>query len=95
MKMNAALALDLRDVDILKRLQITKEQIEEDRWIDAIDSGSESLCQAIGRAASASAIEILLVPSAQDPTLEEFNIVLIVENAPPGSGKWRPQNTNT
>ncbi|MBI5095540.1 MAG: RES family NAD+ phosphorylase [Candidatus Hydrogenedentes bacterium] len=88
-EVNLAQVLDLRDPAILKRLGVTQTALNADQWRDEMDAGRESLCQAIGRTAKEAGVEALLVASAQATNSNEHNLVLIIENAPPGSKKWR------
>lgn len=80
--------LDLRDTKIQARLGVSQEKLDRDNWKAATDAGQESLCQALGRAAHEAGVEGLLVRSAHARDPGDFNIVLIIENAPAGSGKW-------
>ncbi|MBX7256180.1 MAG: RES family NAD+ phosphorylase [Candidatus Hydrogenedentes bacterium] len=89
LEVNGATALDLRDTGILSQLSLSLRQLKEDRWKVAIDEGRESLCQAVGRAAFTSGVEILLTPSILKPHSEDFNVVLIIENAQTPSEKCR------
>jgi RES domain-containing protein len=80
--------LDFQDPAVLGRLGITPDQLARDRWKEATDAGRESLCQALGRAAFEAGVEALLVASAYGQDSGDYNLVLILENAPPDSGKW-------
>ncbi len=88
-EVNGAAALDLRDARILSQLSLSLQQLKEDRWKEATDEGRDSLCQAVGRAAFTSGIEILLVPSILEPDDGNFNVVLIIENAQTPSEKFK------
>jgi RES domain-containing protein len=79
-------ALNLCENSVLADLGITSKQIKGDRWKDANDSGEESFCQAIGRAALDAGFGALLVPSAQSMCATDYNVVLIVENC---RGMWK------
>ncbi|MBN1476744.1 RES family NAD+ phosphorylase [Candidatus Sumerlaeota bacterium] len=87
-RVNLSMVLDLRDSGVLKQLGVTTSQLRADRWREATDSGDESLCQAIGRAAFLAGFEGLITPSAEAEKSGDFNIVLVLENAPESSGKW-------
>jgi len=88
-EVNLAQVLDLRAPAILDRLGASPDLLNEDKWREKTDAGMESLCQAIGRAAKDVGFEAVLAPSAQATNQDDYNIVLIIENARPGSKKWR------
>lgn len=82
-------ALDLRNEIVLRHLGMDGQDILDDPWKSKNEQNEESLCQTIGRAAFEIGLEGLLVPSAQSLNLLDFNLVLILENAPADTGKWQ------
>ena len=81
--------VDLRAESMLAALGVSTEAILNDPWRQSTDGGTESLCQAIGRAAFECGIQGLIVPSARAIGDDEFNIALILENCPAKPPCWQ------
>lgn len=79
--------LNLCDEAVRSALGVTLAQLTADDWKGATDRGSESLCQALGRAAKDAGYEALHVPSAEATIPGEYNVVIIVENCVPNHWK--------
>jgi RES domain-containing protein len=70
--------VDLTDESVLVELQLTRRQLTQCRWREALVHGREALTQAIGRTAFEAGIEGLLVPSAQSRNAR--NLVVFPDN---------------
>ena len=59
--------LDLTDLSVRRKLDVTLSDIKEEDWREIQEQGKESLTQAVGRAVAAAGFEGLIAPSAQVP----------------------------
>lgn len=62
-----ARVLDLRSGTVRRRLQVSGSQILSVDWRTEVKAGREPITQRLGRAAHATCVEGLIVPSAADP----------------------------
>jgi RES domain-containing protein len=91
--------LDLTDAKIRRRLRVSRQRMQAERWWERQDAGEEALTQAIGRAAHVIGFEGLLVPCAADAravNLVVFPRNLTSESRLTGShivGRYRPDET--
>jgi RES domain-containing protein len=75
--------VDLTSAQILKRLEVTEEELRTEDWRKVQEQGFESFTQALGRAAFEAKAEGLLAASARVP--KAINIAYFPQNRLPGS----------
>lgn len=75
--------LDVRAGLVRQRLRISLKRILTVDWRKEMSAGLEPLTQTIGRAAAATGLEGLIVPSAADS--KGHNLLVFPENLRPGS----------
>jgi len=80
--------LDVRDVAVLARLGVTRDELLTTNWLADQESGHEALTQALGRLAWEGRLEGILVPSVREPG--GSNLVLFPGRRRKGSS-WRIQ----
>jgi RES domain-containing protein len=74
--------LDLTDSDVLRRLELSVDELPVEDWRKVQAEGFESLTQTLGRAAFEIGASGLLVPSARVP--DGVNVVYFPENRAAG-----------
>ncbi len=75
---NLKRVLDLTDGDIRRRLAVSRKRLLQTNWRAEMDAGNVPLTQLLGRAASESGLDGLLVPSNAEPS--DRNIVAFPKN---------------
>ncbi|MBX7245682.1 MAG: RES family NAD+ phosphorylase [Candidatus Sumerlaeaceae bacterium] len=70
--------LDLRHPAVLRELKVTIRQLKSHTWWQSPKAGQEALTQSIGRAASETGFEGIIVPSAVSKS--EFNLIVFPSN---------------
>lgn len=81
--------LNLRDTLVLGLLGMDQADLLSDPWDTMMANRSESLCQALGRAALMAGVEGIIAPSAAAQSTGGNAFIIILENAGAESGKWK------